>query len=111
MSDRIGGPHFGDPIKPEDITKRITAESASYDFGHPESAAEAAPYYYGRWSAMHCAFLIAGELMDRATKEVLYDRLLRCHALAKTQGLPRSGHVEEAGNYFLLLAEGVRQSL
>ena len=112
MSKGIGGPRFGEPVRPEDVLKRIAAECVAYDFGNPESATEAANYYYGRWNAMICAFNLVGELMDRPTKESLHQRLMQCHALAQQhQGMTQDPHVVEAGNYFLLLATAVHMDL
>ncbi len=73
-------PHrFGDPITPSDVLQFITAPEANFG----DAVEEATPYYYGRWKALVCAFRIAGEVMNRSSKELLLDRLGECHALTK----------------------------
>ncbi|WP_423927256.1 hypothetical protein [Candidatus Palauibacter sp.] len=101
----IPNPHrFGDLVTPNDILRRIAKADWLADSGDEGTA-----YYYGRFVALLCAFDIMGELMDRSSREELMHRLSACHERAKDlEAFSEDRRVEEAGNYFLLLATHVQ---
>lgn len=104
----IPNPHrFGDLVTPDDVLQRIT--KADWLAGSGE---EGTAYYYGRYSALLCAFDMMGELMSRSSREELMHRLAECHERVKRlDAFPEDRRVEEAGNYFLLLATHVQMGL
>ena len=104
----IPNPHrFGDLVTPNDVLRRIAKADWLADSGDEGTA-----YYYGRFVALLCAFDIMGELMDRSSREELMHRLAACHERAKhLDAFSEDRRVEEAGNYFLLLATHVQLGL